>query len=176
MKNGLIRAALLLLAVWFVPAVTSAQGDNIIVKNAVLSDPDNPANDQVVTLVVRKGELDLITADPVKDKNIPLVVNADRGFILGKLNLNEPSGFMILSQDPRENPDVFLDTKAFTTFAMKEGRIVRNNLLAASDEQDLAVQSGQEWFAYSAPRWRCPLHTKTGISGTGSGANTSMPR
>jgi phosphate-selective porin OprO/OprP len=151
MKNGLIRAALLLLAVWFVPAVTSAQGDNIVVKNAVLSDPDDPANDQVVTLVVRKGELDLITADPVKDKNIPLVVNADRGFILGRLNLNEPSGFMILSQDPRENPDVFLDTKAFTTFAMKEGRIVRNNLLAASDEQDLAVQSGQEWFAYSAP-------------------------
>ena len=136
---------------YFSPTERVEQKADVIVRNAVLSDPDDPANDQVVTLLVKKGELEIITADPVKDKSIRFVVNADRGFILGKLTLNEPAGFMILSQDPRANPDVFLDTKAFTTFAMKEGTIVRNNLLAASDEQDLAVQGEGEWFAYNAP-------------------------
>jgi phosphate-selective porin OprO/OprP len=136
---------------FFSPSLPVDQKADVIVKNAVLSDPDDPANDQVVTLVVKKGKLEIITADPVSDKSIRLVVNADRGFILGKLNVNESAGFMILSQDPRENADVFLDTKAFTTFAVKEGTIVRNSLLAASDEQDLVAQGDREWFAYNAP-------------------------
>ena len=134
----------------FRPADRAEQPADVIVRNAVLSDPDDPANDQVVTLLVKKGTLEIITADPVQDKSIGLAVNADRGYLLGNLNINEPAGFMILSQDPRKNPDVFLDTKAYTTFAVKEGVIVRNSLLLASDEQDLAG-GDREWFAYNAP-------------------------
>ena len=145
-ENGLINRFGI-----FSPADPVQQKADVIVRNAVLSDPDSPANDQIVSLVVKEGKLEIITADPVKDESIPLVVNADRGFLLGRLDINEPAGFMILSEDPRENPDVFLDTKAFTTFAVKEGVIVRNSLLAASDEQDLAVQGDREWFAYNAP-------------------------
>jgi phosphate-selective porin OprO/OprP len=129
----------------------AAQGDSVIVRNAVLGDPENPENDQVVTLVVKNGELDLLTADPVSSKDTEFVVNASGGFILGKLNINEPAGFMILREDPRVNSEVLLDTKEHTVFAMSKGHIVRNSLLSYSDEQDVVAQKKKEWFAYSAP-------------------------
>jgi phosphate-selective porin OprO/OprP len=139
------------LLVLHVTSPAAALGDSVIVKNAVLGDPENPENDQVVTLVVKNGKLDLLTADPVPVKETDFVVNANGGFILGRLNINEPAAFMILSQDPRANGEVLLDTKAYAIFAVSKGTIVRNNLLSYSDEQDLAVQGKKEWFAYSAP-------------------------
>ena len=140
-----------LMGMLFLPLCAAAQGDSVMVRNAVLGDPDNPDNDQVVTLVVKKGELDLITADSVPAKDSGFIVNANGGFVLGRLNINEPAAFMILQEDPRENAEVLLDTKAYAIFAVSNGRIVRNNLLSYSDEQDLAVQGDNEWFAYNAP-------------------------
>ena len=67
------------------------------------------------------------------------MVNADGGFILGKLELGAEPNFMILRADPRENFEVMLDTKTYATFAMHDGYVVRNRLLYVVEDEPEVV-------------------------------------
>jgi len=126
--------------------------NTVLVKNVILVDSDGEGEDQVVSLLIKNGELEMVTKDPGPEKEIDLVVDAQRGIILGKLNVGEPASFMILDEDPRINFDALLDTQTHAVFVLKEGDIVRNRLLPAPLEpEDTTSEKPKEWFAYNVP-------------------------
>jgi len=126
--------------------------ESLLVKNVLLAGTDDGVEDQVVSLLIEKGTLDMVTADSFPDEKIDLVVDAQQGIVLGKLNVGEPASFMILDEDPRVNFDALLDTQTHAVFVLKEGVIVRNRLLPASLEPEVtATEKPREWFAYSTP-------------------------
>jgi len=131
---------------------SASNPDTVLVKNAVLVDSDGGGDDQVVSLLIKSGELLMVTKDPGPEKEIDLVVDAQRGIILGKLNVGEPASLMILDEDPRVNFEALLDTQTHAVFVLKEGVIVRNRLIPAPLEpEDLTPEKPKEWFAYNVP-------------------------
>jgi len=123
-----------------------------LVKNVILADSSEGGDDQPISLLIRNGKLDMVTKDLVPSKEIDLIVDAQRGIVLGKLNVGEPASFMILDEDPRVNFDALLDTQTHAVFVLKEGVIVRNRLIPAPLEPDVpTAEKPKEWFAYSTP-------------------------
>ena len=130
----------------------SAKAESLLVKNVVLSGFDGGGEDQVVSLWIENGTLEMVTKDPCPEKSITLVVDAQQGIVLGKLNVGEPANFMILDEDPSVNFEALLDTKTHAVFVLKEGVIVRNLLMPAAPESDEPdAEKPKEWFAYNAP-------------------------
>jgi phosphate-selective porin OprO/OprP len=131
---------------------------SILVRNAILLDPTGQASDRQVNILISNGVLDVITEDKISRDQADLVVDAARGFILGKLAVGEPPNFMILDQDPRENFEALLDTKTSANFAMHDGRIVRNRLVEVQLEipEDEPTKSG--WLAYTPPPMAVPMN------------------
>ncbi len=124
----------------------------VLIKNAVLIVESDGVEDLVVSLLIKKGDLVMVTKDPGPEKEMDLVLDAQRGIILGKLNVGEPASFMILDEDPRVNFEVLLDTKTHANFVLKEGVIIRNRLGVAPLNPDASgAEKPQEWFAYTAP-------------------------
>ena len=122
----------LVLAV-IVPAAAFAQGitatgPDILVRNATLIDPTGNTEDRTVNLLIRNGKLDLITEDKISRDEADRAIDAGSGFVLGKLVVGEAPNFMILREDPRENFEVLLDTRAYADFAVYDGVVVRNRL------------------------------------------------
>ena len=134
-----------------------AESENILVRNVTLIDPSQESEDRVVNILIREGKLDVVTEDKISRDEAEQVVNANKGFIVGKLELGEPPSFMIFREDPRENFEVMLDTKSYTSFAVSKGVIVRNRLLEVFDDEpeDEPVKTG--WLAYTPPPLAIPL-------------------
>ncbi len=136
----------------FTFAVFAESSESLLVKNVVLVGSDSGDEDQLISLLIQDGILDMVTKDPVPDKAIDLVVDAQQGIILGKLNVGEPASFMVLDEDPRVNFEALLDTQTHAVFVLKEGVIVRNRLMPAPLEPEVpAAEKPREWFAYSTP-------------------------
>ena len=101
--------------------------------------------------------LSLVTEGPVAADDFPDVVDANGGFVLGRLDVGAPANFMILSADPRENFRVLLDTKQYAAFAMYDGTIVKNALLLAVEPEPEAPSTRGGWLAYTPPPMAVPL-------------------
>jgi phosphate-selective porin OprO/OprP len=139
-------------------AQNQSRVEDVLIRNVTLIDPAGQATDRRVNILVRQGRLEVITEDKISADEAELVVNADGGFVLGKLELGVAPNFMILSADPRENFEVLLDTKTYARFAMHDGEMVRNRLspvLVKEPEQE-PVKSG--WLAYTPPPLMVPLN------------------
>jgi phosphate-selective porin OprO/OprP len=152
---------LLILSIWLAPNPAFAQDigpENILVRNVTLLDPTGKTEDRVVNILVRDRKLDVITEDKISRDEADLVINASGGFVLGKLEVGKPPSFMILSEDPREDFEVLMDTRTYARFAMHEGVVVRNRLLDEVDDNpaDEPVKTG--WLAYSPPPMAIPLN------------------
>jgi phosphate-selective porin OprO/OprP len=94
-----------------------------------------------------------VTPDEVPIEEFTLKLDAKRGFLLGKLELGANPNFLILNGDPREDFDILLDTKSYANFAVEDGQIVRNRLLATAEvptaeEMKQAGEVKQTWLAY----------------------------
>jgi len=139
-------------------AQNESQAENILIRNVTLIDPAGETGDRLVNILVRQGKLEVITEDKISADEAELVVNAEGGFILGKLELGTAPNFMILSADPRENFEVLLDTKSYASFAMHDGRVVRNSLspVLEKEPEHEPVKSG--WLAYTPPPLAVPLN------------------
>ena len=89
------------------------------------------------------------------------VVDANSGFIIGNLEIGAPPNFMILILDPRENFQVLLDTKKYASFAMHDGRVVKNTLVKVleTEQQTEPADRPQKssWLAYTPPPLAVPL-------------------
>jgi phosphate-selective porin OprO/OprP len=139
-------------------AQNESQAENILIRNVALIDPARGAADRLVNILVRQGKLEVITEDKISADEAELVVNADGGFILGKLELGVAPNFMILSDDPRQNFEVLLDTKTYANFAIHDGIVVRNRLSEIEPEV-VADQPGKSaWLAYTPPPMAVPLN------------------
>jgi len=125
---------------------------SLLIKQVVLVDQSGKGEPQTVNLLIKQGRLKLVTVDAVPSKMADRVVDAQLGYILGRLDVGKPVSFMILDQNPLENFDALLDTKTHAVFVMREGRVVRNRLLPASTEPKVSEKKeGEGWFAYSTP-------------------------
>jgi phosphate-selective porin OprO/OprP len=132
--------------------------EDVLLRNVTLIDPTGKAEDRIVNILILEGKLDLVTEDKISRDEADQVVNAEKGFILGKLEIGEAPSFMIFKDDPRKNFEVMLDTRTWSSFAVHEGVVVRNRLLENLDENpdDEPVRSG--WLAYTPPPLAVPLN------------------
>jgi phosphate-selective porin OprO/OprP len=146
---------------WLFPAWAGAQEtgpENILVLNVTLIDPTGRTEDKIVNILIRDKKLDVVTEDKVSREEAQQVVDANRGFVVGKLEVGAPPSFMILKEDPRENFEALLDTKSYAGFAVHNGIVVKNRLLDIAWEEpvDEPVKSG--WLAYTPPPLAVPMN------------------
>jgi phosphate-selective porin OprO/OprP len=141
------------------PLVAQNQGStgDILVRNVTLIDPSGTVEDRVVNVLIKNFKLEVLTEDRISSEQAQQVVDANGGFILGKLEIGEAPNFMILSADPRENFNVMLDARSWSIFAIHDGHVVKNRLLSEieDDLEDEPVKSG--WLAYTPPPLAVPL-------------------
>ncbi len=131
----------------------------VLIQNVRLIDSEERGEDPLVNIVIRAGKLDLITKDAFIPKETTLTVDAERGFLLGRLEIGLPPSFLVLNNDPRIDFSVLLDTESYTRFAVRDGEIVLNKLpsVVLSGDSELA-RSEATWLAYTPP----PLALPTG--------------
>jgi len=155
-RSLVISLISLLLAIGQVVA-QNQDPENILVRNVTLIDPARESEDKIVNILIRERKLDVVTEDKISRKEADQVVNANKGFIVGKLEVGEPPSFLIFREDPRENFDVMLDTKTYSSFAVHEGVVVKNRLLEVfeDDQVDEPVKTG--WLAYTPPPLAIPM-------------------
>jgi len=155
-----MRILAFILLLGLAPAIAGAQGsgpENILVRNVTLIDPSGKSEDRIVNILIRGRELEVVTEDKVSRNEAEQIVNANKGFVVGKLEIGKPPSFLIFREDPRENFDVMLDTKSYSSFAVHEGVVVKNRLLEVFDDEseDEPIKPG--WLAYTPPPLAVPL-------------------
>jgi len=156
----LLAFAVILFAVVFAPSTTygaSTSGD-ILIRNVTLIDPTGQTKDRLVNVLIRGGELEIITEDNIPRSEAELVVDAKRGFLLGKLEVGKAPNFMILREDPRTNFEVLLNTRTWASFAIHNGDIVKNELADASNNEIAKESKKSGWLAYTPPPLAVPLN------------------
>ena len=129
-----------------------------LVRNVKLTDPAGKVEDKVVNILIVAGKLEVVTEDKISRDEADQVVNANGGFIVGKLVVGESPSFMIFNDDPRKNFEVMLDTKTYSSFAVHDGIVIKNRLMGVrfDDPDDEPVKSG--WLAYTPPPMAIPMN------------------
>jgi len=155
-----LSKALIFLLILAVPLSSYAQTiapERVLVRNVRLIDPSGDAEDKIVNILIREGELEVVTEDKISRDEADMVVNANEGVLVGKLNVGEQPSFLIFSEDPRDNFEVMLDTHTYATFAVHNGEVVKNRLLDMlfDDPEDEPKKSG--WLAYTPPPLMVPM-------------------
>jgi phosphate-selective porin OprO/OprP len=145
----------------FAHAQETSEPRDILIRNATLLDPGSKVPDRMVSLLISDGKLEIITEDRIPGEGVDEVVNANAGFIIGNLEIGAPPNFMILIADPRENFEILLDTKKYASFAIHDGRVVKNVLVQVIEEEEEAGTEEQVrstgWLAYTPPPLAVPL-------------------
>ena len=78
-------AALLFIGV--VHAQQSVEPHDLLIRNATLLDPTGDTTDRMVSLLIRNGELEIITEDTIRGEDVDEVIDANAGFIIGNLEI-----------------------------------------------------------------------------------------
>jgi phosphate-selective porin OprO/OprP len=156
------RLQLLLCAIIFA-SVSHAQivdPQNVLIRNVQLIEGGEKTEGISVNILIKDNKLEVVTKDEVPIEEAAMAVDARGGYLFGQLKIGETPSFIILNQDPRDNFEVLLDTGLFTTFAVHDGRLFRNNLFEVEEEE---VEEKDEepkridWRAYSPPPMALPL-------------------
>ena len=136
----------------------TSEAQSILIRNVTLVDSTGETEDRLVNILVRGGELEVVTEDKIAKSEADLVVNANGGFLLGRLVVGEAPNIMILREDPRTNFEVLLDTKKWASFALHDGKVVKNELFepVVDDVAEEPKRSG--WLAYTPPPLAVPLN------------------
>jgi hypothetical protein len=141
--------------VWATPLVSQP----LVIRNVTLMDAQGVKADVVVNLKLADDSLTIVSKDelPVDDRT--QVINAQGGFLLGKLVVGEPVTFLIFSIDPRIDQSILLDTKSTAMLAVLKGAVKSNQFpveiekstaaLAANSAETQAPDRG--WLAYTPP-------------------------
>lgn len=148
-----------LLFIGLVQAQEAEAPDDILIQNATLLDPAGTAPDRMVNLLIRNGKLEIVTEDAISVEDVDEVLNAAAGYLVGNLQIDEAPNFMLLIADPRENFQALLDTKTYASFAMHNGRIVKNTLVLEPEPVEPPQEQLREssWLAYTPPPLAVPL-------------------
>jgi len=87
----------------------AATPETVLVRNVTLVDQEGKKEDAIVNILIRDSKLDVVTQEEIAADNAKLALDAQKGILLGKLNLGEPANFIIIAGDPREDFQVLLD-------------------------------------------------------------------
>jgi phosphate-selective porin OprO/OprP len=158
-KCVVIPAVFVVLALAYTMLPAQITGpENILIRNVTLMDPTGKTEDRIVNILIRERKLDVITEDKISRDESEQIINANGGFILGKLEVGELPSFMILSEDPREDFEVLMDTRTYARFAVHEGVVVKNRMLEEIEDnpEDEPVKTG--WLAYTPPPLAMPMN------------------
>jgi phosphate-selective porin OprO/OprP len=157
MNLRLVQLCLLLASPLTLPAAVSEPGI-ILIRDISLVDPSGDAADRTVNILIRDAKLKLISEDSITAKHKAHTdVDAQGGFVVGRLEVGSSPNFVILNADPRTNFEVMLDTKSYTTFAVHEGRVVKNLLPRTVGADDDTEPGSSGWLAYTPPPLALPL-------------------
>ena len=132
---------------------------NVLVRNVNLANVGSNVEQVSVSILVRDNLLELVSNEAVPTPEGIIAIDAQGGFVLGKLEIGEQPSFLILDADPRENVEVLLDTRAHTVFALHNGELLRNSLGYVSDalEEEQEEVRQPRWLAYTPPPLALPL-------------------
>ncbi len=119
-------------------------------------DPVDEKQDQIVEILIENKKLTLVTADPIPRQESDLVVDANRGVLMGKLLPGAPPSFMVFAKDPRDDFKVMLDTNKYAVFALYKGEIQRNYLSIKDKEAPDEKVKESGWLAYTPPSMAVP--------------------
>ncbi len=131
-----------------------ADTQKILIRNVTVIDQSKATEDVVVSILIKKKKLELVTRDKVSMKEADITLDARGGFILGQLEVGSMAGFIILDQDPRTNVDIVLDTKSYAVFAVSKGEVVLNKLTIIDEDQEGQITG---WRSYNSPAVALPL-------------------
>ena len=151
---GLV-CSLLILA----PGLVHAQfvdPQNVLLQNVQIVDPAKAGEPVRVNILVQDNELKIVSEDVIQVDDQVIVVDARSGFLLGKLEIGKPPSFIILDENPGDDIEVLLDTKAHTIFAVHDGRLLRNSLYAGDDVEEAKSPVTGGWRAYTPPPMALP--------------------
>lgn len=157
----LIRAGLLALLVGLVPGLGVAEEatpEKILIRNVRLIDRRGRTQDQTVNILIKETKLHIVTTSAIEPEDGMTGYDAQSGVVMGTLDVGQPANFLIVDQDPREDIEVLLDTKAHVVFAIRDGTIIRNtlpDLTTLEPEPEDEKQTG--WMAYSPPPMALPI-------------------
>lgn len=150
-----ILNAIIVLTISCIPMPGFAEGTaSIIIENITMVDRAGQNDDETVNIIIIDGYLDLITKDAIPDESGTVAFDAARAILVGKLEIGEPAGFILLDESPHENIDILLDTKTHAVFAISGGDIRRNRLTRI----DGKLQKQSNWFAYAQPPFSLPVN------------------
>ena len=126
---------------------------NVLIRNVHLLEGGEATEGVLVSVLIRDNKLEIVSKDALPDEEGVSSVDARKGYLLGQLSVGETPSFIILNQNPSENFEVITDTSFFTVFAVHNGRLVKNNLFEALEEEDSVVEG---WQAYTPPPMALP--------------------
>ena len=112
------------------------------------------AEDEVkkVNIRLEAGALELVTEDVIAAEEGSKVYDAKGGYVVGGLILGQPAAFLLVDGDPRQNPELLLDTKRHASFAVSQGRVLRNRLYRAGETQaEVKKRANSGWLGYTPP-------------------------
>ena len=127
---------------------------SILIRNITVIDLGGETKDVVVSILIKDKKLVLVTQDKIAISKADITFDAQGGFILGKLEVGNLAGLIILDQDPRANVDVLLDTRLYTVFAFSKGEVVLNKLIRIDIDPQEQVSG---WQSYAPPPIALPL-------------------
>lgn len=147
-------------------ALAEPEVPSLLIRNVMILKPKESQEDVLVNLILRGGKLEIVTLDKVATDAVDMALDAQGGFLLGKLKPGTSPSFIVLSADPRADFGVLLDTNRYTTLAIESGKIVRNLLLRPAPEPTQAGGQVEDdeppkrsgWLAYTPPPIALPLY------------------
>ena len=142
----------------FIPETQAAKYKRIIIRNVTMIDLTDEKQDQIVEILIEDKKLSLVTHDPIAREDMDLVVDANEGVLMGKLQPGTLSSFMIFAKDPRDDFKVMLDTNRYAVFALYKGVIQRNNLTIKDEKDPDEKVAESSWLAYTPPSMAVPTN------------------
>jgi phosphate-selective porin OprO/OprP len=143
------------------PLVVHAQfvdPQNVLIQNVHLTDGSKETSAVLVNILIADNKLEIVSEDEIPGDGSITVVDAREGYLLGNLEIGKSPSFIILSDDPRLDFEVLLDTSEHTIFAVHDGRLMRNTLYGVAEAEQVAKTSIEgSWKAYTPPPMALPL-------------------
>ncbi len=126
----------------------------ILIRNVTVYDQSGKTEDVTVSILIKQKKLALVTQDKIALTEADISFDANGGYILGKLEVGSPAGFIVINQDPRVNEEVLLDTRSYAIFAASKGEIVLNRMIRIDVDTQEQISG---WRSYAPPAVALPL-------------------
>ncbi len=157
MKFGqLITRALAILTLVLAPQVATAEIQNLIIENVVVTTQRDPLTSDLANIWIRDGILKIVSKDEIAADGDPRIIDAGGGYLLGNLSVGARAKFTILDEDPIADINVLLDTAPHILFATGDGNILVNRLVVAAPEPPPPGDDEFQWHAYDPPPFALP--------------------